>query len=374
MRDTKIAIIGAGVSGLYAAYLLEHYGFKNYMLLEASESFGGRIATIPSPKKYVGYDLGATWYWPSIQTQLAHVVSSLGLEIFPQPLEGDMLFERSPYGAPQRMSGYTESAPSMRIVGGMGALTSALIKRLDAAKLHAGTIVRQCKLDSETIEIEVNDSRGTTRKYEFDYVLLAIPPRLSALNMIFRPSLPEYLINDWVRTATWMAPYAKYLAIYKEPFWRKSGLSGEARSSAGPLNEIHDASLYGSEEGALFGFVAVPASVRQQNSPEVLKILCRLQLARLFGEQAASPRFDMIKDWASEPHTATSLDLVAEAAHHHNAPMTPHSGAWRNRIFGIASEFSPIFPGYVAGAVDAAERGVNALKYEITSSTCVSIA
>ena len=38
----RIAIIGGGLSGLYAAALLEQHGIQDYVLLEARETFGGR--------------------------------------------------------------------------------------------------------------------------------------------------------------------------------------------------------------------------------------------------------------------------------------------------------------------------------------------
>jgi len=34
------------------------------------------------------------------------------------------------------------------------------------------------------------------------------------------------------------------------------------------------------------------------------------------------------------------------------------TGPWKDRLTGIASEWSVRFPGYLAGAVDAAQRGV----------------
>ena len=40
---SRIAIIGGGLSGLYAAYLLELRGFANYQIFEARSRLGGRI-------------------------------------------------------------------------------------------------------------------------------------------------------------------------------------------------------------------------------------------------------------------------------------------------------------------------------------------
>jgi monoamine oxidase len=46
-----------------------------------------------------------------------------------------------------------------------------------------------------------------------------------------------------------------------KPFWREQALSGSARSSIGPMGEIHDVSMPGGH-AALFGFLGVPARVR----------------------------------------------------------------------------------------------------------------
>ncbi|WP_435980383.1 FAD-dependent oxidoreductase [Psychrobacter sp. DM4] len=42
MKNTSVAIIGGGLSGLYAAYLLEKQGL-DYILIEARPTLGGRI-------------------------------------------------------------------------------------------------------------------------------------------------------------------------------------------------------------------------------------------------------------------------------------------------------------------------------------------
>jgi monoamine oxidase len=154
-----------------------------------------------------------------------------------------------------------------------------------------------------------------------------------------------------------MAPHAKYVAVYDTPFWRELGLSGGAHSSVGPMGEVHDVSMPGGH-AALFGFLGVPAQVRRQVSDQVLRAHCRAQLVRLFGERAGSPVGDALKDWAADPLTATDDDQDA-AGHHAAAPSrSADEGAWQGRLVGIGSEWSPQFPGYLAGAVDAAERGL----------------
>ena len=43
MQNARIAIVGAGLAGLYAAYSLEKKGIKDHVILEAREILGGRI-------------------------------------------------------------------------------------------------------------------------------------------------------------------------------------------------------------------------------------------------------------------------------------------------------------------------------------------
>ena len=55
-----------------------------------------------------------------------------------------------------------------------------------------------------------------------------------------------------------------------------------------------------------------------------------------------------------------------DAAGHHAAapPSGADHGAWQGRLIGIGSEWSPQFPGYLAGAVDAAERGLRQIRVD----------
>lgn len=378
MQTARIAIVGAGLSGLHAAFLLEQQGIKDYVLLEARGSLGGRIVSVPASGHLppeaaaiaapeVGLnaidrvDLGPTWFWPGYQHQLARLVSDLGLHSFEQFEVGDTVVERSPHEPPMRVRGYVNSPASMRLVGGMGALIDALHRRLDATRIHTGQKVRRLCSTPHHVALDSEDAHGHTTTWRAEHVLLAMPPRLLEHNVEFLPALPPALAQQWRATATWMAPHAKYVAVYDTPFWREQGLSGEARSALGPLGEIHDASMPGGS-AALFGFFGLPADVRQSVPEDELRTHCRAQLVRLFGSQAAAPKAEFIKDWALDPFIATAADLHAASQHAQTPTATAPSGPWRGRFTGIASEWSPQFPGYVAGAIEAASLGVESLR------------
>ncbi|MEO6292400.1 MAG: FAD-dependent oxidoreductase [Burkholderiaceae bacterium] len=370
MQTARIAIVGAGLSGLYAAWLLERQGVRDYVLLEARNALGGRIASAAASGQALSdtaavditnrFDLGPTWFWPDYQRELHHLVDTLGLKRFEQFETGDMVVERSPDTPPARTRGYVNSPASVRLIGGMGALVDALRRALDPVRISTGQTVRRLRSTASHVELDSEDAAGHFTTWRAEHVLLALPPRLAENTIAFEPPLPQTLAQQWCATATWMAPHAKYIAIYDTPFWREQGLSGEARSARGPLGEIHDASMPGGG-AALFGFFGVPAHVRKSVAEDVLRTHCRAQLVRLFGPQAATPRAEVIKDWAQDRYTATAADLDA-VGHHTEAPATTAtSGPWRGRLTGIASEWSPQFPGYVAGAIEAASLGVQAL-------------
>jgi monoamine oxidase len=186
------------------------------------------------------------------------------------------------------------------------------------------------------------------------HAVLAAPPRLLAGTVHFTPALDAATAERWRQTATWMAPHAKFFALYDHPFWREAGLSGAARSMVGPLVEIHDATS-ASGQAALFGFVGVPAPQRRQAGEQAVIAAATAQLARLFGAEAASPRATLFKDWAADPLTATEDDQSG-GEHPYPDPRPWVGGDWQHRLVVAGSETSRTEPGYLAGAVEAAER------------------
>lgn len=368
MKKVRIAIVGGGLSGLHAARRLERQGVHDYVLLEARDVLGGRIASAdasgrstPGLASDAGpFDLGPTWFWPDYQRQLHRLVEELGLVCFAQFESGDTVVESSATAPPVRARGYMNSPTSMRLIGGMSALINAVRAGISPERIITGQVVRFLRSEKDLVDLTSVDSAGRTSTWRAEHVLLALPPRLAAQTIGFEPPLPAPLADEWNSTATWMAAQAKYVAVYDTPFWREQGLSGEGRSRRGPMVEIHDASMPGSS-AALFGFIGVPAQARNTVDDEVMRAHCRAQLVRLFGPQAATPRVDVVKDWAQEPFTAVPADLAGEARHGAAPSNTASSGPWQGRLIGIASEWSPRFPGYVAGAIEAAELGLKAL-------------
>lgn len=359
MQKAQVAIVGAGLSGIYAAYTLEKMGIVDYVVLEARELPGGRILSTPGAADR--FDLGPSWFWPGYQYRLEQVIRELGLSRYEQYETGKMVVDSSPDLPPRHMPGYVNSPPSMRLVGGMGALIDTLLSRLQQGRILTRQIVRAMRRTEHYVEVDSTNTSGQFTTWNVEQVLLALPPRLVEATIELSPALPLELSRSWAATPTWMAPHAKYFAVFDTPFWREQGLSGEGRSGVGPLVEIHDASVpQGS--AALFGFIGVPASYRRALAEGDLRSLCRAQLMRMFGPQAGTPKAEFIKDWANDPFTTTDADLMNAGQHPEPPAATANSGPWRECLTGIGSEWSLQFPGYVAGTIDAVERGVQRLQ------------
>lgn len=190
-----------------------------------------------------------------------------------------------------------------------------------------------------------------------EYVVAALPPRLFEATVAFTPEQETGTAARWRNTPTWMAPHAKFFAVYDQPFWRSAGLAGTGQSMVAPLVKIHDATG-SSSKAALFGFLGVGASQRTVLGDNAIKHACLTQLGRLFGPEALAPRAAILKDWASDLLTSTEADL-SDGGHPEPGDGRWVDGPWNERLVLAGSETSLSEPGYLAGAVVAEKRAVS---------------
>jgi monoamine oxidase len=356
----KALIVGGGLAGLVTALHLQAQRVP-FELVEARDRLGGRIfsADAAGNASSDGFDLGPSWFWPDMQPDLARLINELGLRIFRQHEVGDVLIQYRPGAPVERYPGGSDHSASARLAGGTGELISALSARLPAARIRTNTAARRITLSEQGCVVECVRPDGTLKSLKAARVVLAMPPRLLAQAISFEPELDGGTLSAWARTPTWMAPHAKFVAVYDRPFWREMGLSGSGRSMVGPLAEIHDATT-ASGQAALFGFVGIAARQRRKFDEASIVAAAVSQLTTMYGPLASTPQATLYKDWAADPLTATQDDL--DAAGHPNGLRTSQvDGVWAGRLFLAGSEASSREPGYLAGAVDAAERAVGAL-------------
>jgi len=128
-------IIGGGLSGMYAAYLLSKKNIS-FIVLEARERVGGRILSLED--KGFFSDLGPSWYWPEINPKIVHLIQTFGLKGYRQFEDGMGRFE-NPNGVVLTVRGYSTAPASWRLFGGMTTLITKLLKNIpeSAIKLNA---------------------------------------------------------------------------------------------------------------------------------------------------------------------------------------------------------------------------------------------
>ena len=353
VKTVENVIVGAGLSGLYAAYLLAVQG-KSFVVLEARDRLGGRILSPPYGE--LNADMGPSWFWPDIQPRMVKLVNTLGLSPFRQFEQGLGRYQ-GPGGDVRNVSGYPMEPPSWRLQGGMMALIEGISRMIPSETIKRNHPVCSIeRIDDKALVSVGKLEQEPSVRYEAKRVILAMPPRLIASTILFDPDLSDNLCQSMLKIGTWMAGQAKFHAVYDKPFWRECNLSGQAFSQRGPMVEIHDGSNSGEGPYGLVGFVGLPAAGR--GNKDLLIEAMLVQLAILFGSQAQYPVGYFYQDWAYEPYTATYIDKAPMREHPRYHPPAGKSKIWDGIIHFAGTETAEDQGGYLEGALAAAERAV----------------
>jgi len=333
MKKNKLVIIGAGISGLYSAVLLQDS--YEVSILEGRDRTGGRIMTLE------GHDLGPSWIWPH-QKNILQLIDTLGLELFSQYTNGTAL-----YDTPEAVQRFMQppSQPSLRMKGGLQMLVNALEKQLKTPVM----------LESKVTSLTYSNNRVMVQteheNYEADQVISTLPPRLALQNIVYDPPLPAQLQTQFQNIPTWMGYAAKCVVEYPHAFWKEEGLSGFAFSHVGPMGEIHDAST--EDKAALFGFLNSSAN-EEKKEEHIID-----QLIRLYGKQAAEFSNIYCVDWRNEFYSSSSLDARPLSQHPAYGFESSH---FEGRLIFSGTESAFKEGGYLEGAVNAARHMANLLK------------
>lgn len=362
--NADVLIVGAGLSGLYAAHLLKMQN-KQSIIVEARSRAGGRVQSeLSATNDESGLDMGPSWFWPW-QSRMLNVVRQLGLDakVYEQHSEGVAIVEYRT-GRIVEQSGTASMAGSLRLAGGLQTLVLSLQESIGNEHIYLNHKVIHLKDNAGGIEVTTKQ-HGVIQTFNAKRIVLAAPPRVLAESIVFIPAMEAAQFELMKNTPTWMAGQAKFVAVYETAFWRKAGLSGDGVSEIGPLGEIHDASALNGAPFALFGFVGVPAIARKNKDKEIILAAIE-QLTRMYGTSAANPINVYYKDWARDNLTATDADRSAKGAHAHQTVKT-HS-LWNKKLYWAGSETASISNGengYLEGALAAAERAVDQIIAEL---------
>jgi len=319
----NLIIIGAGLSGLHTAFLLQDK--FNITILEARNRLGGRILTTK------GHDLGPSWIW-SHQKNILRLIDELELEIFSQFTQGDAL-----YDSPQGVERFNppHSAPSSRVYGGLYQLIKTLSAKLISTDIRLNQEVQSISEVDSLLQVQTD-----THHFKADYVISTLAPRLACEHISYEPALSDTARDTMLKTPTWMGHTAKCVIEFSEAFWRENRLSGFVFSHIGPLGEIHDAST--AEQPALFGFLHPKASTSQ------IETDVKEQLKRLFGNKSDLMTNIYFIDWREERFSSSRHDYKGPIEHPSYGLELSH---FSNKLFFIGTETAYDNGGYLEGAI-----------------------
>jgi monoamine oxidase len=244
-----------------------------------------------------------------------------------------------------------------RIVGGMQVIAEHMADEFRA----------QIRLNSPVTKIE-NDESGVLVSFaEFTVrarrVILSIPPVLIPA-IKFEPSLSANKLQLCQRIP--MGTVIKCYAIYEEPFWRKSGFSGQVVTDEhSPFQTIFDNSEPHSSTGKLMAFSLANRARKLLAFNEMeRKYFVLRELAGFFGEEALHPIHYIDQCWADEEWSRgcyAGMRMPGAWVGYKGALSRPEG-----YIHFAGTETSPIWNGYIEGAVLSGQRAsrevINALK------------
>lgn len=237
-----------------------------------------------------------------------------------------------------------------RFAGGSQLLALRLAERL-GDRVQLGDPVRAIAQDDDGVVVRTDGGAVHAAR-----VIVAVPPALAG-RLDYAPALPP--ARDALTQRTPMGAVITCMAVYPTPFWRAEGLSGSGISLPGPVHIVFDNTPPGTGRGVLLGFLEGDAA-RRHAGPEHAGARRATMLdvfTRLSGPRAAEPVDWVDQDWTSEPYARggyAGIQTPGGWTAHGDAMVRPVG-----RIHWAGTETSPVWPGYMDGAVRAGLRAAD---------------
>ncbi|WP_339658946.1 NAD(P)/FAD-dependent oxidoreductase [Flavobacterium frigidarium] len=342
----KIIILGAGLSGLLTAYHLQNKGFE-IEIVEARNRVGGRIHTIKDTNTQI--EMGATWF-NEAHTNFRKLLSDFNLDYYEQFMTGTSFFEPFSAAPPQDID-IPQNSPSYRVTGGTSHLIDSILNKLIGITIHLNEAVTNINFENNTIKVTT-----TNTVLEADYVISTLPQALFTHDIKVAPSLPIELQDLAKKTHTWMQDAIKVAFVYDTAFWRNKNISGTLFSNVGPITEFYDQSNEALTTFALCGFIS---SGMEMYTKEERLIKLKTQLEKVFGQEALQFTSYHETVWSKEEFTKSAKQIGFMYPHQNNGHPLFRKNYCDNRLLFAGTETAQQHPGYMEGAVVAAQRVAN---------------
>jgi monoamine oxidase len=310
----KILIVGAGSSGMFAAYTLQFLGVENYEILEAHAHYGGRVQEMNQENEDfcdLPLDLGAEW-----------------IHVQPRILQDLLLYEKDKKtiadGAiktityrPQTFGVYTKGKQARR---DWLRFTYQEFKFLDstwfayhrdyvypyiADKMHLNAVVETIDTtDPKLVKVTTKDGRV----FEGSHVIVAAPVSILQQGAIaFIPPMPREKHLGW--DSVYMAPGLKMWIEFDERFypdWQMRGGVKDFTEDADGHTVYFDA-LFRKPSNrhvlALLESAGRDSATRVAMNDEQLLATVLAELDQIFDGKATKHYVtSRIKNWSADPY------------------------------------------------------------------------
>ncbi|MBK8437574.1 MAG: flavin monoamine oxidase family protein [Austwickia sp.] len=243
-------------------------------------------------------------------------------------------------------------AQQHRVVGGSIRIAEVLADRLgDRIRLNAPV----ARIEHDDQGVTVIDRAGC--REQADFALVTVPPTLAG-RIDYAPALPSW--RDQLTQRVPAGSVIKAHLAYDEPFWRADGLSGQAASDHGPVKVTFDNSPPEPGPGVLVAFAEggdarrlARMSARERRDAVITRV------TGYFG-----PRAGTVVDYLERDWMAQEFSRGCYGAHFAPGVWTGYGDALTRpvgRIHWAGAECSPVWNGYMEGAVRSGEDAAAAI-------------
>jgi monoamine oxidase len=353
----KIVVIGAGASGLVAAYELNRAG-HDVTILEARDRSGGRIHTLSSPFSEGHFAEAGASRIPSNHQLTIGYAEHFGLEMdsfYPSTgsyfnLDNDSIeqISASQYINEPPWPGSVNRSNYRKIRGGMSRLPQAFSEEL-VDKIFFQAPVESVVQDTDGVVINTSDGQ----QHIADRVLCTAP--LPVLNKIsFTPNLSQEKLNAANSDYNYLASSRVFVQTTSR-FWENDGLNGWGNSSL--PEEIWQPSWDNTQtsgvlQSYLRGFAAEQFDLLSP-AKQIESLVQRL--APAFTDLAEQTISTHVHSWADE---LWSGGAFAEPSASQEAALGGHVGRAEGRIH-FAGEHASSFHAWIQGALESGIRAAN---------------